>query len=153
MPAFSDPAADAEEMWQNARGLAHATRDIDRPEDVYDVFGAVTATLRALTQSLEQIAHWNLAHTDRARTDDGSFETGADQARATAFFALGAASTLAQATDLVMMAHSAAGRIAWQPAPEPGVRDALAARQVELTEDPDSGPSEPGPAPSGRALD
>lgn len=153
MPSFSDPSADAEEMWQGARGLAHATRDIDRPEDVYDVFGAVTATMRALTQSLEQIAHWNLAHTDRARTDDGSFETGADQARATAFFALGAASTLAQASDLVMMAHSAAGRIAWMPAPEPTVRDALAARQIELTEDPGSGPGPTGPAPSGRALD
>ncbi|CAN7386892.1 hypothetical protein LJR044_002362 [Microbacterium foliorum] len=153
MPTFSDPAADAEEMWQSARGLAHATRGIDRPEDVYDVFGAVTATLRALIQSLEQIAHWNLAHTDRARTDDGNVETGADQARATAFFALGAASTLAQASDLVMMAHSAAGQIAWQPATEPGVRDALAARQVELTDESDPGPGPSGPASSGRALD
>ncbi|MCC6856512.1 MAG: hypothetical protein IT189_10680 [Microbacteriaceae bacterium] len=151
MPSFSDPAADAEEMWQSARGLAHATRGIDRPEDVYDVFGAVTATLRALTQSLEQIAHWNLAHTERAQTDDGSFETGADHARAVAFFALGAASTLGQATDLVMMAHSAAGRIAWQPAP--AVRDALATREVELTEELDSDPGPHEPPRPGRALD
>ena len=151
MPSFSDPAADAEEMWQSARGLAHATRGIDRPEDVYDVFGAVTATLRALTQSLEQIPHWNLAHTERAQTDDGSFETGADHARAVAFFALGAASTLGQATDLVMMAHSAAGRIAWQPAP--AVRDALATREVELTEELDSDPGPHEPPRPGRALD
>lgn len=115
------------------------------------MFGAVTATLRALTQSLEQIAHWNLAHTERAQTDDGSFETGADHARAVAFFALGAASTLGQATDLVMMAHSAAGRIAWQPAP--AVRDALATREVELTEELDSDPGPHEPPRPGRALD
>lgn len=153
MPSFSDPRGDAEEMWQGARGLAHATRGIDRPEDIYDVFGSVTAALRALTQSLQQIGHWNLAHAERARHDDGNAEAGADDARAVAFFALGAAGTLDQATDLVMLAHSTAGRIAWQPEPEPTARNALAAREAELADETGPRPNAHGTGPLERPLE
>ena len=35
MPTFEDPVADADEAQQALRGLAHATRSIDDPRQIY----------------------------------------------------------------------------------------------------------------------
>ena len=35
MPTFQDPASDAAEAQQALRGLAHATRTINDPRDIY----------------------------------------------------------------------------------------------------------------------
>ena len=39
MPTFNDPVADADELREAVRGLAHATRSIDDPTAIYPVLG------------------------------------------------------------------------------------------------------------------
>ena len=56
MPTFHDPVADAAEAQQALRGLAHATRDIDDPRQIYPVLGSLSAVAGSLGQSLHQLA-------------------------------------------------------------------------------------------------
>jgi hypothetical protein len=56
MPTFEDPAADAGEAQQALRGLAHATRSIDDPRQIYEVLGVLSALAASLGQSLHQLA-------------------------------------------------------------------------------------------------
>lgn len=56
MPTFTDPAADAAEAQQALRGLAHATRSIDDPRQIYAVLGSLSAATASLEQSLHQLA-------------------------------------------------------------------------------------------------
>jgi hypothetical protein len=56
MPTFNDPAADAAEAQQALRGLAHATRAIDDPTQVYAVLGSLSQAAASLEQSLHQVA-------------------------------------------------------------------------------------------------
>jgi phage-related minor tail protein len=144
MPSFEDPQADAEEMRQAARGLAHATRRIDTPGDMYDVFGSVTYTVTALTQALNQIAAWHQTHADRAAHDNGDRAAGRTDALEVARRLRTATERLDGVIDEVMAAHSANGRIAWQPEPTPDtsltreefLTEALTRREAAL--DPDS---------------
>jgi hypothetical protein len=56
MPTFEDPAADAAEAQLALRGLAHATRSIRDPAELYSVLGSLSGVLRSLEQSLHQLA-------------------------------------------------------------------------------------------------
>ena len=56
MPTFTDPAADAAEAQQALRGLAHATRSIADPRQIYAVLGSLSAATTSLEQSLHQLA-------------------------------------------------------------------------------------------------
>lgn len=56
MPTFDDPAADAAEAQQAMRGLAHATRTIDDPRQIYAILGSLSSAAASLAQSLHQIA-------------------------------------------------------------------------------------------------
>lgn len=56
MPTFENPAADAAEAQRALRGLAHATRSIDDPAQVYSVLGSLSAAAASLEQSLHQLA-------------------------------------------------------------------------------------------------
>lgn len=55
MPTFNNPAADAAEAQQALRGLAHATRSIDDPRQVYSVLGSLSAAAASLEQALHQL--------------------------------------------------------------------------------------------------
>ncbi|QBX57308.1 hypothetical protein EXE58_19010 [Nocardioides seonyuensis] len=55
MPTFNDPTADADELREAARGLAHATRSMNNSTAVYPVLGALTASLASMSQSLHQL--------------------------------------------------------------------------------------------------
>lgn len=59
MPTFNDPAADAAEAQQALRGLAHATRSIDDPSQIYSVLGSLSAAAASLEQSLHQLASFH----------------------------------------------------------------------------------------------
>lgn len=59
MPTFEDPAADAAEAQQALRGLAHATRSIDDPREIYSVLGSLSAAAASLRQALHQIASFH----------------------------------------------------------------------------------------------
>ena len=59
MPTFNDPVADAAEAQQSLRGLAHATRTIDDPTQIYSVLGSLSAAAASLEQSLHQLASFH----------------------------------------------------------------------------------------------
>lgn len=59
MPTFEDPAADADEVQQALRGLAHATRSIDDPRQIYSALGSLTSAVTSLSQALHQIASFH----------------------------------------------------------------------------------------------
>src|SRR5690349_4405649 len=56
MANFDDPRAAATESQQALRALAHATRAIDDPRDVYAILGDLSASAASLSQSLHQVA-------------------------------------------------------------------------------------------------
>ena len=56
MPTFEDSAADAAEAQLALRGLAHATRSIGDPGELYSVLGSLSGVARSLEQSLHQLA-------------------------------------------------------------------------------------------------
>jgi hypothetical protein len=56
MPTFTNATADADEAQQALRGLAHATRSIDDPTQIYPVLGSLSAAVASLEQSLHQLA-------------------------------------------------------------------------------------------------
>ena len=56
MPTFEHSTADAAEAQLALRGLAHATRSIKDPAEMYSVLGSLSGALRSLEQSLHQLA-------------------------------------------------------------------------------------------------
>jgi hypothetical protein len=67
MPTFSDPVADADEVRETVRGLAHATHSIDDPTATYHVIGSLSSALGSLAQVLHQLgaAHERVPGDDR----------------------------------------------------------------------------------------
>lgn len=62
MPTFENPAADATEAEQALRGLAHASRHIDDPSQIYSVLGSLSQAVASLSQSLHQIGSFHDQH-------------------------------------------------------------------------------------------
>lgn len=56
MPTFEDATADAADAQLAMRALAHATRSIKDPAELYAVLGSLSGALRSLEQSLHQLA-------------------------------------------------------------------------------------------------
>jgi hypothetical protein len=59
MPTFNDSVADADELREAVRGLAHATRAIEDPTAIYPVLGSISSALASLSQSLHQIGEFH----------------------------------------------------------------------------------------------
>lgn len=59
MPTFNNPVADADELREAVRGLAHATRSIEDPTSIYPVLGSISSALASLTQSLHQLGDFH----------------------------------------------------------------------------------------------
>ncbi|WP_310964128.1 hypothetical protein [Nocardioides terrisoli] len=55
MPTFNDPIADAAEVSEAMRGLAHATRNVEDPTAIYSAIGSLSAALRSMAQVLHQL--------------------------------------------------------------------------------------------------
>ncbi len=56
MPTFEKPSADADEAQQALRGLAHATRSVKDPGDIYPTLGSLSLAAASMGQSLHQLA-------------------------------------------------------------------------------------------------
>lgn len=56
MPTFENPSADANEVQTVLRALAHATRSIEDPRQIYSVLESLTSAVASLSQSLHQLA-------------------------------------------------------------------------------------------------
>lgn len=59
MPTFNHPRTDADEAREAIRGLAHATRSIKDPTDVYSVLGSLSQGLASLEQALHQLGDFH----------------------------------------------------------------------------------------------
>ena len=76
MPSFTDPVADAEELREAVRGLAHASRAIEDPTSVYPVLGAVSSALASLSQSLHQLGDFHDGPTRKQAWMNGDSNAG-----------------------------------------------------------------------------
>lgn len=147
MPSFEDPVADAEELSQAARGLAHASRRFDDPADSYTVLGELQSALISLHQSLQQLAAFHTRLADRASTDAGDRAEGRKHELTAAMRLDTAAVHVDRATDHLMVGFAENGQIAWLPAPSPAER-ALAERADDLEITPSERPDQTPPAPA-----
>lgn len=59
MPSFTRPSSDADAAQQALRGLAHATRSIEDPSEIYAVLGSLTQGLASLAQALHQLGQFH----------------------------------------------------------------------------------------------
>ena len=55
MPTFDHAANRANELREAARGLAHASRDLDDPRAIYPVIGSLSLALNSMAQVLHQL--------------------------------------------------------------------------------------------------
>ena len=113
MPTFYDPVADASEAADAMRGLAHASRNFEHPQDMYEVLGDLLANIRSLQQVLDQLATAHTSKRSRAFDDHGNHQAGAKDALAAANELHQAAIFIDQAEEHVNAGASAASRIAW----------------------------------------
>ncbi|MCT3000946.1 hypothetical protein EFN18_09685 [Propionibacterium freudenreichii] len=117
MPTFYDPGADAGEASEALRGLAHATQEIQRPQDMYSVLGDLLSGVRSLRQVLDQLATAHASNRALAFDDCGDHASGSADALAAADELHQAATLIDQAEDRLNAGMSAAGRIAWHSDP------------------------------------
>lgn len=59
MPTFNNPTADAVEAREAIRGLAHATRSMKDPTEIYSVLGSLSQGLASLEQALHQLGDFH----------------------------------------------------------------------------------------------
>lgn len=59
MPPSDDPVANADELREAPRSLAHAMRSIDDARSSYAVFGSISSALTSLSQSLHQLGDFH----------------------------------------------------------------------------------------------
>lgn len=76
MPTDENPAADADEVQTALRALAHATRSIDDPRQIYSVLGSLTSAVASLSQSLHQLATFHDAPSQRPTWVVSDWRTG-----------------------------------------------------------------------------
>lgn len=120
MPNFENPAAAADDVQTALRGLAHATRRVEDPRQIYSVLGSLTSAVASLSQSLHQLGTFHDhatttgvwvagdSHAGRARTYQVSWELHR------------AAEILHQVAESIGHAHEAEAQISYtRPAPTP----------------------------------
>jgi len=130
MPTFFDPTADAAEASEALRGLAHASRGLDQPAEMYGVIGDLSSGMRSLRQVLDQIADVHERKVAHAFNDDGNHEAGVRDALAAAEKLRQAANLVDRAYDRLADGFIAAGKIAWHP--DPAVEEAAPSRWVNV---------------------
>ena len=130
MPTFFDSTADAAEVSEALRGLAHASRGFDQPAQMYGVIGDLSSGMRSLRQVLDQIADVHERKAALAFNDDGNHEAGVRDALAAAEELRQAASLVDRAYDRLAEGFIAAGRIAWHP--DPPLEEAAPSRGINV---------------------
>jgi hypothetical protein len=130
MPTFFNPTADAAEASEALRGLAHASRGLDQPAEMYGVIGDLSSGMRSLRQVLDQIADVHERKAAHAFNDDGNHEAGVRDALAAAEELRQAANLVDRAYDRLADGFIAAGKIAWHP--DPAVEEAAPSRWVNV---------------------
>lgn len=113
MPTFENPAADADEAQAALRGLAHATRSIEDPRQVYSVLGSLTAAVESLSQSLHQLAAFHDGEAKKGVWLAGDSRAGRVATHQVSWELHRAGEILHQVSDSIASAHNAESRITY----------------------------------------
>jgi hypothetical protein len=76
MPTFTNSSVDADEEHEAHHGLAHATRSIHDPSEIYAELGSVTSGLASLEQVLRQLGEFHDDPTSKHTWMTGDPRTG-----------------------------------------------------------------------------
>lgn len=124
MPTFEDPAADADEVQQALRGLAHATRSIDDPRQIYSMLGSLTSAVASLSQSLHQNASFHDGPARKTARVSGNSRAGRAAAYQVSWELHRSGEVLRQVAESIDHAHEAEATIAYDHRDCPSLTDA-----------------------------
>ena len=113
MPTFNDPVADADELREAVRGLAHATHSVDDPTTIYPVLGSISSALASLTQSLHQLGDFHDGPATKAAWMNGDPHAGRASAYRVSWELHRAAEMIHQVAETVDRAHEIEATIAY----------------------------------------
>ena len=131
MTSFSDPMDSANELADQVRALAHATRSFEgKAGDTYWVLGSLLAANRRMQQVYAQLATAHVTHQELAHTDAGNALEGRAHAHNAAMALRRAVALLGKVDDELGEASVQSGRIAWYPPASPQLHRAP---EVEIT--------------------
>ena len=124
MPTFEDPAADANDVQTALRALAHATRSIDDPRQIYSVLGSLTSAVASLSQSLHQLASFHDTSSQRSTWVVTDSRTGRAAAYKVSWELHRSAEILHQVSESIAHAHGAEATISYDHRDFPALADA-----------------------------
>jgi len=110
---FQDPAVDADEVQAALRALAHATRSIDDPRQIYSVLGSLTAAVASLSQSLHQLAAFHGGSVEKGVWVAGDARAGRAAAYQVSWELHRAAEIMHHVSDTIGRAHNAESKITY----------------------------------------
>jgi len=113
MPTFSDPVADADELREAVRGLAHATRSVDDPTAIYPVLGSISTALASLSQALHQLGDFQDGPTCKQAWMNGDAHAGRAASYGESWELHRAAEMIHQVAECVDRAHEIEATIAY----------------------------------------
>ena len=113
MPSFNDPVADADELPEAVRGLAHATRTIGDPTSIYAVLGSISSALGSLSQSLHQLGEFHDGPTRKQAWMNGDANAGRAASYRESWQLHRAAEMIHQVAECVDRAHEIEATIAY----------------------------------------
>jgi hypothetical protein len=124
MPTFEDPAADADEVQTALRALAHATRFIDGPRQIYSVLGSLTSAVASLSQSLHQLAAFHDGAAKKGVWVAGDSRAGRAATHQVSWELHRAGEILHQVSESIASAHNAEARITYTHRDLPALAEA-----------------------------
>ena len=113
MPTFNDPVADADELREAVRGLAHATRSIEDPTSLYAVLGSISSALASLSQPLHQLGQFHDGPTRKQAWMNGDANAGRAASYRESWELHRAAEMIHQVAECVDRAHEIEATIAY----------------------------------------
>lgn len=129
MPTFNDSVADADELREAVRGLAHATRAIRDPSAIYPVLGSISSALASLSQSLHQIGEFHDGPAGKQAWINGDPHAGRAATYRESWELHRAAEMIQQVAGCVERAHEIEATIAYDIADYPSLAPAHRALQ------------------------
>jgi len=121
MPTFNDPVADAHELREAVRGLAHATRSIEDPTSIYSVLGSISSALASLSQSLHQVGEFHDGRAGNQAWINGDPHAGRAASYKESWELHRAAEMIHQVAECVDRAHEIEATIAYDIADYPSL--------------------------------
>jgi hypothetical protein len=113
VPTFDDAAADAAEAQQALRGLAHATRTIDDPGQIYSALGSLSRAAASLEQTLHQLGAFHDGPARKHARLNGDERTGRAASHQVSFELHRAGEILRQVAAALDRAHEVEAQIAY----------------------------------------